>query len=115
MISNAWKLGVQKSDNRTAWSGEVGYNKATSGKSFAGYADTKEAIRGANERKDQRQTYTISQSGKDNTKNSLLPTSQNNTLLEKFKNRLVSRGARGIVGLQKQFKIMDDNNNKLLE
>ena len=27
----------------------------------------------------------------------------------------MQRGARGIIGLQRQFKIMDDNNNKTLE
>lgn len=33
-------------------------------------------------------------------------------LLREFKQRLASRGARGFVGLQRQFKIMDDNGNK---
>lgn len=30
-------------------------------------------------------------------------------LVEKFRNKLKSRGGRGLVGLQRQFKIMDDN------
>lgn len=30
-------------------------------------------------------------------------------LIEAFQSKLASRGARGLVGLQKQFKIMDDN------
>ena len=35
-------------------------------------------------------------------------------LAETLKNKLASRGARGIIGLQRQFKIMDDDNSKSL-
>ncbi len=35
-------------------------------------------------------------------------------LAEALKNKLASRGARGIIGLQRQFKIMDDDNSKSL-
>jgi len=36
-------------------------------------------------------------------------------ILEKFRERLISRGGRGFIGLQRQFKIFDDNNSKTLE
>lgn len=36
-------------------------------------------------------------------------------MVDRFRQKLLSRGARGIIGLQRQFKIMDDNNNKSLE
>ena len=36
-------------------------------------------------------------------------------LAGKLKDRLVSRGSRGFIGLQTQFKIMDDNNSKSLD
>lgn len=36
-------------------------------------------------------------------------------LLEKLRNKLASRGARGIIGLGKQFRIMDDNNSRSLD
>jgi Ca2+-binding EF-hand superfamily protein len=36
-------------------------------------------------------------------------------LAEALRNKLVSRGARGFIGLQRQFKIMDDNNSKSLD
>jgi len=36
-------------------------------------------------------------------------------LLERFRNKLRSRGGRGLVGLQRQFKIMDDNNSGSLD
>ncbi len=36
-------------------------------------------------------------------------------LLAKLKQKLASRGARGIIGLGKQFRIMDDNNNRSLD
>ena len=35
-------------------------------------------------------------------------------LAETLKNKLASRGARGVIGLQRQFKIMDDDNSKSL-
>jgi Ca2+-binding EF-hand superfamily protein len=35
-------------------------------------------------------------------------------LAEALKNKLASRGARGVIGLQRQFKIMDDDNSKSL-
>jgi Ca2+-binding EF-hand superfamily protein len=35
-------------------------------------------------------------------------------LAEALKTKLASRGARGIIGLQRQFKIMDDDNSKTL-
>lgn len=36
-------------------------------------------------------------------------------LFASFKEKLMARGARGLIGLSRQFKIMDDNNNKTLE
>ena len=36
-------------------------------------------------------------------------------LVEKLRQKLASRGARGIIGLGKQFRIMDDNNSRSLD
>jgi hypothetical protein len=36
------------------------------------------------------------------------------SLAVKLKEKLATRGARGIIGLQRQFKIMDDDNSKSL-
>merc|ERR1719191_757651 len=36
-------------------------------------------------------------------------------LAEALRQKLVSRGARGFIGLQRQFKIMDDNNSRSLD
>ena len=36
-------------------------------------------------------------------------------LVKLFRDKLASRGARGIIGMQRIFKIMDDNNNGTLE
>jgi Ca2+-binding EF-hand superfamily protein len=36
-------------------------------------------------------------------------------LLERLRTKLASRGARGIIGLGKQFRIMDDNNSRSLD
>jgi hypothetical protein len=35
--------------------------------------------------------------------------------LLKMRTRLAARGARGFIGLQKQFKIMDDNNSGTID
>jgi len=35
--------------------------------------------------------------------------------MNKFRSRLASRGARGFIGMQKQFKIMDDNNSGTID
>ncbi len=36
-------------------------------------------------------------------------------ILEKFRERMRQRGARGIIGLRRVFKIIDDNNNGMIE
>ncbi len=36
-------------------------------------------------------------------------------ILNKFRDRLKARGGKGMIGLQRQFKIFDDNNSKTLE
>jgi Ca2+-binding EF-hand superfamily protein len=36
-------------------------------------------------------------------------------LAEALKAKLISRGSRGFIGLQRQFKIMDDNNSRSLD
>lgn len=36
-------------------------------------------------------------------------------LVERLRTKLASRGARGIIGLGKQFRIMDDNNSRSLD
>jgi len=38
-----------------------------------------------------------------------------NELIAKIKAKLASRGARGIIGMGKQFKIFDDDNSRLLD
>jgi hypothetical protein len=36
-------------------------------------------------------------------------------LVERFRAKLKSRGGRGMIGLRRQFKIMDDNNSGTLD
>jgi len=43
------------------------------------------------------------------------PSKGSDYILQKFRDRLLSRGAKGIIGLARQFKIFDDNNNHNLE
>lgn len=50
-------------------------------------------------------------------KKALLPSEYQEAeqVLERLRQRLAQRGGRGILGLARQFKIMDDDNSKLLE
>jgi Ca2+-binding EF-hand superfamily protein len=48
------------------------------------------------------------------TKKAPISHDQVNTLVEAFRKKIVQRGARGIVGLQRIFKIMDDDGSKSL-
>lgn len=36
-------------------------------------------------------------------------------MVERFRNKLRSRGGKGMIGLRRQFKIMDDNNSGSLD
>ena len=36
-------------------------------------------------------------------------------LIDRLRNKLAARGARGIIGIGKQFRIMDDNNSRSLD
>jgi Ca2+-binding EF-hand superfamily protein len=49
------------------------------------------------------------------TRNVVDPTNQYENLCEKFRKQLALRGSRGILGIARQFKIADDNNNKSLD
>lgn len=42
-------------------------------------------------------------------------TSSPDQLVQKLKDKLASRGSRGIIGLSRQFKIMDDNHSLSLD
>jgi len=43
------------------------------------------------------------------------PTKETHALVEMFRNKLAGRGSRGIIGLGRQFRIMDDNNSRTLD
>lgn len=43
------------------------------------------------------------------------PNKETHTLVERFRQKLQGRGSRGIIGLSRQFRIMDDNNSKTLD
>ncbi|MFM1914230.1 MAG: hypothetical protein RIR51_2083 [Bacteroidota bacterium] len=43
------------------------------------------------------------------------PQTATNSAIEKFRSKLLSRGARGIIGISRQFKIFDDDNSKTID
>lgn len=68
-------------------------------------------------RKDQQQSYNIHDQAYDNLKNtsSVQPTFKNNELIEKFRQKMLLRGIRGLIGLHRQFRIFDENNTKSID
>ena len=99
MMTNAWKLGDQPV-NRPAWKGEVATagQRRTENRSGPPYA----VVQAAND---------LSTSSKPRA---ATPGGPVDHLLDNLRERLMSRGARGFIGMSRQFKIMDDDGSKCL-
>jgi Ca2+-binding EF-hand superfamily protein len=99
MMTNAWKLG-QQAPKQDAWRGDIG---------FAGQRRT-EQRKGP--------PYGVTEAPTDYTTTSkakpVSPGGPVDALLALLREKLASRGARGFIGLSRQFKIMDDDNSKCL-
>ena len=99
MMTNAWKLGTQ-SQQKSGWAGEV---------PFAGQRRT-----------DNRPgpPYGVTQGPADYSTSSkpkpMTPGGPVDALMQNLRDKLASRGARGFIGMARQFKIMDDDNSKCL-
>jgi len=102
MMNNAWKLGEQPTP-RTAWAGEVG-SRAAAGS------------RGPSRPTSRQAPFATEQETREpaakSTRSAPRPVKE---ALEKLRKRLASRGSRGFIGLQRQFKIMDDDNSHSLD
>ena len=99
MMTNAWKLGEQ-TQNRPAWKGEIASagQRRTENRSGPPYG----VVQGASD-------YTTSSKPRAAT-----PGGPVDHLLDALRERLVSRGARGFIGMSRQFKIIDDDGSKCL-
>ena len=97
MMNNCWRMNSNTTYNneKKGWS-----NKEESGNNNANVQDSYKKKFGE-ERKVSNQVEQ--------------PKSLGNPLLDKFRDRLLSRGGRGIIGLARQFKIFDDNNSRSLD
>lgn len=102
MMNNCWKMNSNTTYNndKKGWS-----NKEESGNNNAKVSESYNKKFGEQENR------------KTNVSNAPQeqPKSLGNPLLDKFRDRLLSRGGRGIIGLARQFKIFDDNNSKSLD
>ena len=132
MITNAWKLKGEQ-PKREAWAAAVGGREPRGGRTSTAPFGTSEektdfstSLRPAQPQVDllkaaqemqpagtstwpgQTKVQAAAQGGRQGSRSDA-------ELLEVFRERLLARGARGIIGLQRQFKIMDDNDNKRLE
>ena len=135
MITNAWKL-KGEAPRREAWSTAVSGREFRGGRTAAGSApfgtsdektDFSTSLRPAQTQGDLLQAARSMQPAGVTTwpgQSKVMAASaqgpksgvrSDSELLEVFREKLLSRGARGIIGLQRQFKIMDDNDNKRLE
>ena len=99
MMTNAWKLGAQ-SQNKQAWSGDV---------PFAGQR-----------RNENRQgpPFGVTQGPTDYSTTAkpkpVTPGGPVENLMQGLRDKLANRGARGFIGMARQFKIIDDDNSKCL-
>jgi Ca2+-binding EF-hand superfamily protein len=101
MINNCWRI----NSNTTSNNEKKGWNnkEEESGNiknNYVNRAQTKTQVKGGRQSNEP--------SKKQNEEGS-------NPIVDKFRQKLASRGGRGIIGLARQFKIFDDNNNKSLE
>ena len=98
MMTNAWKLG-QQAPKQSAWREDVGFGgKKTEKRSGPPYGVTKDAT-----------DYNTSSKAKPAT-----PGGPVESLLDRLREKLAGRGARGFIGMSRQFKIMDDDGSKCL-
>ena len=101
MMNNAWRMNTNTTYNndKKGWSNKD--NKAKNTKLSEQY--NKKFKSGKKPQKEEEQISTSKGAKKENS------------TIEKFRTILHNRGGRGIIGLARQFKIFDDNNNKTLE
>ena len=107
MINNAWRM----NDNTTYNNEKKGWSDDTKGNVQKDYQNRKEVssnvAAGARPENIQKQK---SSSPQNENGDSIV----DNPILEKFRQKLFSRGGKGIIGLARQFKIFDDDNSKSL-
>jgi Ca2+-binding EF-hand superfamily protein len=118
MMNNCWKINENTTynNNKKGWS-----NKEESG--------SKSNVSDAYQKKREQQPGNGNESAVSKSKSGAKPAQKGgkqeedyspskkseSPLLEKFREKLMSRGGRGIIGLARQFKIFDDNNSKSLD
>ena len=100
MMNNAWRMNTNTTYNneKKGWS-----NKDNKKNTKLSEQYNKKFKSGKKQQKEEEEITTTKASKKENS------------TIEKFRNILHNRGGRGIIGLARQFKIFDDNNNKTLE
>ena len=116
MMNNCWKMNTNTTYNNSkqGWSNKEEENKNVQDAyqkkrdQILGNNNTNNAnnANNASPSKDKNDEEVSSQSGSKGI---------NNVLLDKFREKILQRGGKGIIGLARQFKIFDDNNSKTLE
>lgn len=121
MMNNCWKMNnnTTYNNNKKGWSNkeESSNENVYKNKIKDNYQEKRaQVLSGKKEqsgsRTNQEQSSPVrgqNQSSSNNTSGS------GNVLVDKFRQKLASRGGTGIIGLARQFKIFDDNNSKTLE
>jgi len=114
MMNNCWKMNSNTTynNNKKGWSNKEESGKASSSVSDS-YQKKREQVLG-NSNGTASPSKKESSSGNSGNSNSLQKSS-GSPVLDKFREKIVSRGGKGIIGLARQFKIFDDNNSKTLE
>lgn len=102
MMNNCWRMNTNTTynNNKRGWS-----NKE---ESVSNQRNVQEAY---HQRQERGRPATAKQE-QPQTTNANLPS---NSAIDKFRAKLLSRGTKGIIGIQRQFKIFDDDNSKTID
>ncbi len=124
MMNNCWKM----NDNTTKFNEKKGWNNEDTGnknqKTLKQSYDSKPQTSQKHNLRNQQKSniFNIESPKKEKEDKEIesevsqrTPNKAADQILQKFRDRLSKRGGKGIIGLQRQFKIFDDNNSKTLE
>lgn len=114
MINNAWKINEGDRQQQKAWAADTG-SKSVS-QQYGGRPQTGKPAQQDDRFQTTSKGYGTGPVHKGSSVYSQTSTKQGQqSAIEKLRQRLASRGARGFIGMQKQFKIMDDNNSGTID
>jgi Ca2+-binding EF-hand superfamily protein len=121
MMNNCWRMNnaTTKNNEKKGWSNKEEEVKGNGNNLQQNYSANVKSKGARIEQQPSSQNGSQSQNQKKKDEDQVSETGNRNkaaeNIIEKFRAKLNERGGKGIIGLQRQFKIFDDNNTKTLE